>query len=198
MRSRNGAAPGAFDFYVLALSWSASFCEIAGDQRGSRQCDAGRGLDFVVHGLWPQFARGYPVYCGAADRPIPRDALEDARGVFPEDGLARHEWKKHGTCSGLSPAEYFRAAGRARAAVTIPPALRRVENTQRIDPDEIEKAFLAVNPGLRPEAIAVSCARGRLEEVRICLARDLRGFQPCPEVDRAACRVSSVAVPPVR
>ena len=45
--------PGQFDFYVLALSWSPSFCEAAAERGGSRnasaQCGA-RPYSFVVHG----------------------------------------------------------------------------------------------------------------------------------------------------
>ena len=28
-----------FDYYVLSLSWSASFCDIEGDAKQSDQCD---------------------------------------------------------------------------------------------------------------------------------------------------------------
>jgi ribonuclease T2 len=52
---------GQFDFYVLALSWSPGFCENSGSR--SRQCDSGRGLGFVTHGLWPQNEQGYPSFC---------------------------------------------------------------------------------------------------------------------------------------
>ncbi len=34
--------------------------------------------------------------------------------------------------------------------------------------------------------ISVSCRRNVLDEVRICLTKDLRGFRTCEEVDRAA------------
>ena len=89
---RGGGTPGQFDYYVLALSWSPNYCEVQGERRGSRQCDPGRNLGFVVHGLWPQYERGFPSNCGT-DRFIPRAALDEARGVFPDEGLARHEWR---------------------------------------------------------------------------------------------------------
>src|SRR3984893_16793421 len=57
---------GQFDFYVLSLSWSPSFCAAAaerGNARGpSLQCGA-RPYSFVVHGLWPQYDKGFPEYC---------------------------------------------------------------------------------------------------------------------------------------
>ncbi len=78
-----GGTPGVFDFYVLALSWSPTFCTLTGEQRGNPQCDAGKRLGFVVHGLWPQYDRGYPSECGAAPRSPSRIALEEAADVFP-------------------------------------------------------------------------------------------------------------------
>lgn len=192
-----GGAPGAFDFYVLALSWSPGFCALEGDRKERAQCAPGSGLGFVVHGLWPQFERGFPSECGAAARNAPRAALDEARDVFPEEGLARHQWRKHGTCSGLGPSEYFRATRRARDLVRIPERFSRggegVEGALAI-----ERAFAEANPGLRPDMMAVSCPRRTLQEVRICLDRDLRGFRPCPEVDRQGCGQGEVRVSPRR
>ena len=63
-QDRRQNQPGQFDFYVLSLSWSPSFCEAAGE-RGTppqQQCGA-RPYSFVVHGLWPQYERGFPEFC---------------------------------------------------------------------------------------------------------------------------------------
>src|SRR5664279_6001869 len=57
-QDRRQNAPGEFDFYVLSLSWSPSFCEQASERgnggRSGAQC-GGRPFSFVVHGLWPQY-----------------------------------------------------------------------------------------------------------------------------------------------
>src|SRR5205823_13549256 len=69
-QDRRQNEPGQFDFYVLALSWSPSFCEASGE-RGTppqQQCGA-RPYSFVVHGLWPQYERGFPEFC---QQPAPR------------------------------------------------------------------------------------------------------------------------------
>ena len=58
-----------FDFYVLALSWSPSYCASFGDRANRQQCEADDPLGFVVHGLWPQFTTGYPTEC-PTDRPL--------------------------------------------------------------------------------------------------------------------------------
>jgi ribonuclease T2 len=190
---RGGGTPGEFDFYVLALSWSPNYCETRGDRRGGRQCDPGRRLGFVVHGLWPQYERGFPSACGS-ERFVPRAALEEAEGVFPDEGLARHEWRQHGTCSGLAPSAYFRAVRAARDKVRVPEAMSALEGDGQTSPQAIEQAFSAANPGLRPDMVSVQCRGGALQEVRICLSRDLRSFVRCPEVDRRACRFGPIRV----
>ena len=189
--------PGNFDFYVLSLSWSSGFCETTGDGRGKRQCDLGAGLGFVVHGLWPQYEHGFPSNCEGAGAPS-RIALDSARGLFPDDGLARYEWSKHGTCSGKSPQAYFADVRRAYDSVEIPPDFKSVTSQQTLAPIDIARAFIAANSGLRPGAMAVGCQRQTLQEVRICFSKDLRGFKDCPEVARSTCRSPSIRVPPMR
>lgn len=194
---RYGSRSGQFDFYVLALSWSPSFCASGAGQRSREQCALGARNAFVVHGLWPQHERGFPSYCD--DRPAPRFALEQARGVFPEEGLARYEWRKHGTCSGLSPTEYFQAARRARDMVVIPEEFRAPGRPLDKNAADISRAFIEANRTLRPGMLAVTCTRsGQLEEVRVCLSKDLREFRACPEVVRQACRLGEIRVPQPR
>ncbi len=198
-RGRNGGEPGAFDFYVLALSWSPSYCSGQGGGRDADgQCAPGRGLGFVVHGLWPQYTRGFPSNCGAVQRPLTRDAVSAAGEIMPSAGLARHEWRTHGTCSGLDPTAYFRAVKAARQAVTIPDAYRKPGSEQRARPLEIARAFAEANPGLRTDMIGVTCRRGQLQEVRICFSKDLKGFTICPEVARQSCRAGEIGIEAAR
>ena len=195
---RGASRPGDFDFYVLSLSWSPAFCTIGGgDEKGRDQCRSGSSLGFTVHGLWPQYDHGFPSDCRGNTNP-PRAALETTDGVYPERGLARYEWRKHGTCSGLSPFSYFAAARGARDAVRIPDSLRDPHDDRHIAPADVMRAFTEANSGLKPGMIAVTCRGGALEEVRICFAKDLKSFQACPEVTRDTCRSANVDVPPVR
>lgn len=189
------AAPstsGNFDFYVLALSWSAGFCEKV--DWSHDQCEPGRGLGFVVHGLWPQYERGYPSNCPGPGNPS-IIALERAAGLYPDQRLARYEWRKHGACTGKSPSDYFADVARARDAVTIPETFVNPKGEQTYAPIDIERAFYAANSRLRPGMMTVQCRRGVLEEVRICLSKDLRDFRACPEVVRRGCRAREVSVP---
>lgn len=197
-REERGASMGRFDFYVLALSWSATFCDLTGKRRNTPQCETGRNPGFVVHGLWPQFERGYPAFCTPDGRHPTQGAMDIAQRVLPDQGLARHQWRKHGTCSGESPAGYFTATGAARAQISVPKQLAAPKQETRMTIVEIERAFALANPGLRPDMMSVTCKRDMLEEVRICFTRDLRGFRPCEEVSRDSCRVRDVTVPAAR
>src|SRR5579863_1165716 len=101
-------ASGSFDFYVFTLSWSPGFCDAGGDLKSPNQCGAGSGLGFVVHGLWPDNRYGAdPADCG--DAFVSPGALQITQGVYPNGGLARYEFEKHGTCTGYSPEAYFSA-----------------------------------------------------------------------------------------
>lgn len=193
-------APGEFDFYVLSLSWSPSFCEAA-EERGSEgraraQC-GGRPFSFVVHGLWPQYEHGFPEYCQRPAPRLSRNIMVSMLDLMPAPGLIYSEWDKHGTCSGLGERDYFEAVRKARAVVKIPPEFLDLSETKTIAPADIENAFVKANPGLSSSAIAVTCNRTRLSEVRICLNKDLQ-FRDCEEIDRHACRRDQVTMPPVR
>ena len=187
---------GNFDFYVLSLSWSPGFCATGGAEKAREQCQGGRGLGFVVHGLWPQYEQGFPSDCEGGARPVSSVALEAARGLFPSEGLARYEWRKHGSCSGRAPQEYFADVRAARDLVAIPPEFERLKQEEDVAPAEILRSFGKANPRLRAGMAAVACARGYLQEVRICLSKDLREFRPCPEVTRNSCRAPSIKVTP--
>ena len=183
-----------FDFYVLALSWSPSWCEANDPDGDTLQCDARSDNRFIVHGLWPQFERGYPEYCDKAERDVPRRYEDALLPIMPSRGLIEHQWDKHGSCSGLRQAEYFATLAHAWKRITIPDALAELERDRRLPPDEIEALFAFANPGLPGSGIAVSCRRGRIVEVRICLDKDL-GFRACQEVDRRGCNGGPLDIP---
>jgi ribonuclease T2 len=199
-QDRRQNAPGEFDYYVLSLSWSPSFCEEASERGNSGrsqqiQC-GGRPYSFVVHGLWPQYEHGFPEYC-ERDSWLERNIMTSMLDLMPAPGLIFNEWKKHGTCSGLGARTYFDTVRKARAAVKIPPEFINLSDPKTVSPADVEEAFVKVNPGLSADAIAVTCNRTRLSEVRICMNKDLQ-FRGCEEIDRRACRRDQVTMPPVR
>ena len=117
--------------------------------------------------------------------------------LMPAPGLIYNEWDKHGTCSGLSPRGYFELIRKARAAVKIPPEFLDLSEVKTVTPDAVEAAFVKVNPGMSRSAVAVTCDRKRLSEVRICMSKNLQ-FRACQEIDRRACRRDRLVMPPVR
>ena len=199
-QDRRQNAPGEFDFYVLALSWSPSFCEQASERsnggRSGAQC-GGRPFSFVVHGLWPQYERGFPEYCQRPSPRLDRNIMTSMLDLMPAPGLIFNEWDKHGTCSGLAAQAYFDLVRKAREAVKIPEAYTAPKTTLTVAPDEVEEAFVKANPGLSRAAIAVTCGSTRLSEVRVCMGKDLK-FRDCNEIDRRACRRDKLIMPPVR
>jgi ribonuclease T2 len=195
--SQERPAGGDFDFYVLALSWSPSYCEAEGEDANHQQCAMGRPYAFVVHGLWPQFERGYPSDCRTGERDVDRETMRGLYDLMPSSGLIRHQWRKHGSCSGLSQEDYFRLLRRARETVVVPPGFRRLDAYRTLSPGEVERAFLDANPGMAPEGVAPTCDRRYLREIRICLSKDLE-FRACPEVERRSCSLERVVMPPVR
>ncbi|CAN5370941.1 ribonuclease T2 [soil metagenome] len=199
-QDRRQNAPGEFDFYVLSLSWSPSFCEVAHERgssgRSQMQC-GGRPYSFVVHGLWPQYERGFPNYCQRPAPRLDRNIMTSMLDLMPAPGLIFNEWDKHGTCSGLGARAYFEAIRKARAAVKVPAEFLELSDAKTVAPTAIEEAFIRVNPGLSSSAIAVTCDRTRLSEVRICMSKDLQ-FRACEETDRRACRRDTVVMPPMR
>jgi ribonuclease T2 len=198
-QDRRQNEPGQFDFYVLSLSWSPSFCAANAERsfrRPDPQCGP-RPYSFVVHGMWPQYDRGFPEFCQVPAPRLGRNIVGSMLDLMPSPRLVYHEWDRHGTCSGLSQSAYFDTIRKARAVVKIPSQYLELRSPQTVTPDEVEDAFVAANPGLTREGISVTCGGRRLDEVHICLSRTLQ-FRDCPEVERRSCRRDRLLMPPVR
>jgi ribonuclease T2 len=187
------AAAQDFDYYLLSLTWTPSFCAAEGDAEDREQCDPGRDLGFTVHGLWPQYEEGWPEFCDATVRDPSRGQTGDMADIMGSGGLAWYQWRKHGRCTGLPAAEYFRDTRAAFAGLQVP----RIRD-ERITEAEVEAAFLAANPALRPNAVIVTCRDGLVREVRICLTPGLAPRACGADVLRAACRArGDLSLPPI-
>jgi ribonuclease T2 len=193
-------APGQFDFYVLSLSWSPSFCAAAAERESRRgptlQCGA-RPYSFVVHGLWPQYDRGFPEYCQVPAPRLNRGIVSSMLDLMPAPRLVFNEWDKHGTCAGLPPRAYFDVVRKARAAVKIPPEYVDLDAPLNVTPAAVEEAFVKANPELSRDSMAIGCDKKRLTEVRICLSKELK-FRDCAEIARKSCTRDQLVMPPLR
>lgn len=190
----SGSARG-FDFYVLSLSWSPSYCAVEGPKANKYQCGKHPAFGFVVHGLWPQYEHGYPKDCQSdAERRVPRQRMNALSDLMPGYGLIIHEWRTHGLCTGLSQEVYFAALRKAYEHIVIPERFKRHGGGGSVRPDGVESAFIDANPGMPKDGVSVDCDRRYLREVRICLSKDLQ-FRSCPELERSTCRKTSVEMP---
>jgi ribonuclease T2 len=187
----------AFDYYLLTLSYAPDFCAQPGGRKDPRECQPGRHIDFVVHGLWPQDERGRgPERCGPAS-PVSREIVRLMLNYIPTESLIQHEWATHGTCSGLGAADYFALVRKARDLVTIPGDLKQPQRELQLRPAGIEAKFTAANHGFPKDAIRVSCYRdAELQEIRVCFTTGLSP-RPCT-ASAGECPLPKVTMLPVR
>jgi ribonuclease T2 len=125
----------SFDYYVLALSWQSAFCEYRSKKsecRSQKRTDFSAS-NFILHGLWPN-KKGHNGhrygYCNVSYSIKSKDkkrrwckmpvlnlsdsVRRDLNRFMPGtmSCLQRHEWYKHGTCSGLSENDYYAVSNR--------------------------------------------------------------------------------------
>jgi ribonuclease T2 len=195
-RGRGGDVPGRFDYYLMSLSWSPSFCATHADE--TEQCGS-KGFGFVLHGLWPQNSNGsWPQHCRSDGEP---DAatIERTLAFMPSRYLIEHEWQTHGSCTGLHAHDYFDLADHAFASIKVPPALTAPQAPPQLSADDVVQAFIRANPGLGPNMLSVDCHNGsELAEVRVCLNKQDLSPQACGGRVRNSCRYGVLKIPAVR
>jgi ribonuclease T2 len=199
---------GQFDYYALVMSWSPSYCAGAGAQRGGYdpQCSRsdGKRFSFVLHGLWPQYTpRGWPQDCATRSRPfVPRPVINSMLDIMPSDRLIIHEYKKHGTCSGLEPGQYYDLSRKLFTSVMIPQEYQNPFEAKFVSPDDLIAEFKKANAWLDTNMIAVSCDSGpgnQLTEIRICYSKDGKPTACSRNEDqRKLCAAPKMYLPPVR
>jgi ribonuclease T2 len=196
---RRGNSPrqgqsGDFDYYVLSLSWSPDFCAA---HKGAPECGGVKRFGFVVHGLWPQFERGFPKGCQGPPFD-PTQIPADLHNIMPSDPLIQHEWESHGTCSGLPEKEYFQRLEKAYGNVNIPADYKQPLKQIEVAPSELKQRFAQANSSFPPRAFSVQCSGNRfLSEVRVCLTKDLQG-RACSASVHDTCNAPTVILRPLR
>lgn len=193
----DGEKAGEFDYYVLALSWSPNWCALEGDSKNSPQCDARHDHGWIMHGLWPQFHKGWPAFCPTVKRPPSRAMTSDMADIMGTSGLAWHQWNKHGTCSGLSARDYYTLSREAYGRVTRPEVFRKLSKSVKLPAAVVEEAFLKDNPGFEPDGVTITCKSGHIQEARICLSKTLDPV-PCGQDVVRDCRMKDAIFTPIR
>jgi ribonuclease T2 len=185
-RAQQKGEPGKFDFYLMNLSWSPEFCSIHGT---SPECKARPG--FILHGLWTQNNDGtYPVFC--SEEPAPANLAQNL-DVTPDLSLLKHEWDKHGTCSGVGPQRFFAMEHQAFHSLKIPPQIEHIDHEISMTPDNILGLFAAANPGFPTGSILLSCGRNYLTAIEACFSKDLK---PIACQGLRTCHANSVKITP--
>jgi ribonuclease T2 len=175
-----------FDYYLLNLSWSPEFCY---GHPTAAECAAHPA--FVLHGLWPQNTDGtYPQNCSTAPGPADPSQYSD---IYPDTGLLQHEWRTHGTCSGLTPDAFFTAARSAFQSIAIPPALTQLTSQISLPPAQILGMVTTANPAITSSSLALSCGNNYLTALEVCLDKQLHPTS-CGPI--RSCRANSVRIPP--
>jgi ribonuclease T2 len=187
-QARLEAAPDSanFDFYLLNLSWSPEYC-----YSHPEAVECKMHATFVLHGLWPQNANGsHPENCSNAPGPADPSAYTD---IYPDPGLLEHEWRVHGTCSGLGAEAFLDTARAAYRSVAIPPTLAALTSQRSMPPAQILELFTEANPAIPGSSLALTCGNNYLTAVEVCLDKSLHPIA-CSMV--RSCRANTVRIPP--
>ena len=198
------AQPAQRDGYlVLAVSWTPSWCAAEGDSRGAARCAADAGAGWLVHGLWPQHDNGgWPEFC-ASPHPAPRATLlEGMVDIMGDAGLAAYQWRKHGSCTGLDPAQYFAQTRAAFTALEFPevlgPGRMLADSGQRHAPEAVLAAFHRANPAFTSDSMVLTCRDGKAQDIRLCLTNEGAPRTCDAALLARSCRARQVTLPPVR
>ena len=104
---------------LLVVTWAPALCAVEPSNSGCRSGHVrSMGSAFVLHGLWPQPSTEQ--YCDVPKRtpdksrspvPLPKDLEDNLKSMMSDSTvMTTHEWYAHGTCSGVTPPEYFSIA----------------------------------------------------------------------------------------
>ncbi len=185
-----------FDYYTLSLEWHPTFCA-GGVGRSLPECRPPQTGQYdqalVMHGLWPSL-RNDPSnslgYCGVDSSiknqdtartrcqmpPVPlsqqtRDALA-SKMPGTDNCLERHEWYRHGTCSGLDAETYFALAD-SLVTQANDGALGRfiaANSGQTVSAADAMNQARADWGSAADSAVHFVCVKGALSEIRITVS----------------------------
>jgi len=189
------------NYYTLALSWSPTYCASKKGRRDRAQCGSERRFAFVVHGLWPQYNRGWPQFCNTNQRWVGRGQIKRMLDIMPSKRLIIHQWKKHGTCTRLGQKAYFKLTRQLFDKILTPARYLSPQKPVLITPQKLMSDFIKTNRGLTAASLSVQCGnardRARLSELRVCFSKSGE-FTPCGDNERRSCKAQTLVLPPVR
>lgn len=199
--SADAQQAGQFDYYMLALSWSPSYCAGEAGQSDAQQCAPGRHFAFVVHGLWPQYAKGWPQDCATSENWVPQKQIDGMMDIMPSKKLIIHEWRKHGACSGLSQQDYFKTVREIFGRLRVPARYLSPQADVIIPPEQLVTDFVKTNGGMTADMLSVQCGnardQARLSELLVCVNK-AGDFAACGVNEKRQCGAKTIVLPPVK
>ncbi len=167
--------------YILAITYMPAWCAARNGALGDQRCRPEAPTVWGVHGLWPQLGPGRDNGCPTAHVLTP-EAEKAGTELLGNRNLAQHEWAKHGTCSGWSADDYFKATAMLAQSLKIPATMARTAKDTAGTLEQFEAAWLTANPGLDGARLAVRCRNSELEELLFCFDGSGRGVRCPPNV----------------
>jgi ribonuclease T2 len=122
---------------------------------------------------------------------------DEMADIMGSSGLAWYQWRKHGSCSGLSAPAYFALAREAYSSVNRPAVFRKLTQPVALPARVIEEAFLKANPEWEPDMLTITCRAGRIQEARLCLSKSLKPV-PCAQDSARDCQSNNALFDPIR
>ncbi len=189
--------------YVLALSWSPTYCLQNQSKPGAKtQCDPNdlKKYRFIIHGLWPNAPKKRLGFCkilpGESDYVSPKN-IQKLFHFSPSASLIGHQWRKHGTCSGLKQDSYIEKTLAAYQRFRPPAFYQSLTKEKRIDAAQVKADFIDEYQkiGLTNESVRVVCDGNHLREVRICTDLELNPVT-CSGKSDFSCERKKLILPP--
>ncbi|MEI6252142.1 MAG: ribonuclease T(2) [Mycobacteriaceae bacterium] len=193
---------------LLVVTWGPSLCAVEPSNSGCRSGHVGQlGQTFVLHGLWPQPSSEQ--YCDVPERvsdrkrtpvPLPDDLRNRLQTMLSDPAfMTTHEWYAHGTCSGVTPPEYFGVAtDLAREAIRILNPVFAGSAGRKVSARSVRQTFdtaFGAGAGMR---IGLSCKKANgadvVYEVKLSLPPVVVLRQDVPSL--AAALATGPTVPP--
>jgi ribonuclease T2 len=174
-----------FDYYLLALSWSPAYCRF--NPRNNVQCNGKQTYRFVIHGLWPnKIKQRSPIFCQTTKNKINKAIVDNVFPYMPSEKLINHEWRKHGSCSGLDPEMYFIYSIKLYQKIKFPEIFYQ-SNDHALTASDLRLALKQANPALEQhDSVRIVTKNQKrnshkiFQEIRICYNKTLTAPINCP------------------
>lgn len=166
--------------YTLAVTWAPEYCQRNKEQASAKfECASGNRFGFTLHGLWPD-GEGpeWPQYCQATQL-LPPAIIGAHLCATPSVQLIQHEWAKHGTCTAMTPNQFFTESRRLYQRLRFPD-MNALSRRQGLTAGDVARAIAAANPGMDATMMRVTANKqGWLDEIWFCLDKS-RALHTCP------------------